>query len=172
MTRIVDSVLVDEDGADQSTELYQRVPVAAVAGETRSLDREDGADPTVTDCSQQPLEAWTGDAAGRPPKIVVDDFDGRPAKLPGAIGESVLPALALEVVHELIGGRLANIDASDALQMLSCDFAHECSPRLFVGPASLRSRGAELPRDSRARPCVPGTASRVASPRRTGSVDD
>jgi len=38
MARIVDSVLVDEDRADQSTELYQRVPVAAVAGEARSLD--------------------------------------------------------------------------------------------------------------------------------------
>src|SRR5208283_2884886 len=54
MARIVDSVLVDEDGADQSTELYQRVTVAAVAGETRSLDREDGADATVTDCRQRP----------------------------------------------------------------------------------------------------------------------
>src|SRR5208337_954044 len=115
MARIVDSVLVDEDGADQSTELYQRVTVAAVAGETRSLDREDGADATVTDCRQQPLEARTGDASARSSKIVVDDFDGRPAKLPGPIGKPVLPALALEVVHELIGGRLADIDASDAL---------------------------------------------------------
>jgi hypothetical protein len=44
MARIVDPVLVDEDGADQSTELDQRVPVASVAGETRSLDREHGTD--------------------------------------------------------------------------------------------------------------------------------
>ena len=57
-------------------------------------------------------------------EIVVDDFDSRPAKLPGAIGKPVLPALALEVVHELIGGRLTDIDASDALQMLGRDFAH------------------------------------------------
>ena len=124
MARIVDSVLVDEYGADQSTELYQRVPVAAVAGETRSLDRENGADATVTDSGQQPLEAGTGDAAARPSEIVVDDLDGRPAKLPGAIGKPVLPALALEVVHELIRGRLTDINASDALQMLGCDLAH------------------------------------------------
>src|SRR5271157_4321651 len=50
--------------------------------------------------------------------------DGRPAKLPGAIGKPVLPALALEVVHELIRGRLTDINASDALQMLGCDLAH------------------------------------------------
>src|ERR1700722_13113981 len=81
MARIVDPVLVDEDGAGQSTELYQRVPVASVAGETRSLDREHGADTTVADCGQQPFEARTGDASARSSEIVVDDFDSRPAKV-------------------------------------------------------------------------------------------
>src|SRR5215469_7219020 len=100
MARIVDSVFVDEDRADQSTELYQGVPVAAVAGETRSLDRENGADATVTDCGQQPLEAGTGDAAARSSEIVVDDLDGRPAKLPGMIGKPVLPSLAFKIAHE------------------------------------------------------------------------
>jgi len=104
MARIVDSVLVDEDRADQSTELYQRVPVAAVAGEARSLDGKHHTDATVTDCGQQPLEVRTDDASARSSEIVVDDFDSRPAKLPGAIGKPVLPALALEVVHELILG--------------------------------------------------------------------
>src|SRR5271166_144667 len=75
MARIVDPVLVDEDGADQSTELYQRVPVASVAGETRSLDREHGADTTVADRGQQPFEARTGDASARSSEIVVDDFE-------------------------------------------------------------------------------------------------
>ena len=110
--------------ADQSTELYQGVPVAAVAGETGSLDRKHHTDAAVTDCSQQPLEARTGDASARSSEIVVDDFDSRPAKLPGAIGKPVLPALALEVVHELIRGRLTDIDVSDALQMLDSDLAH------------------------------------------------
>src|SRR5262245_3601899 len=39
MASIVDSILVDDNGADQSTELDQSVPIAAVAGETRGLDR-------------------------------------------------------------------------------------------------------------------------------------
>jgi hypothetical protein len=41
------------------------VPVAAVAGETRSLDRKHRTDTTVTDCGQQSLEAWTSDAAAQ-----------------------------------------------------------------------------------------------------------
>jgi hypothetical protein len=77
-----------------------------------------------TDGSQNSLEPRTLNAYARSSEIVVDDLDGRPAKLPGAIGKPVLPALALEVVHELIRGRLADINASDALQMLSCDLAH------------------------------------------------
>ena len=56
MTRIVDSILVDEDCADQSTELDQRVPVPAVAGETRSLDREHGANTASADRPDQTIE--------------------------------------------------------------------------------------------------------------------
>jgi len=102
MARIVDSVLVDEEGADQSTELDECVPVAAVAGETRSLDRKHRTDTTIADCRQQSLEAWTGDAAARSSEIVVDDLDSRPAKLLGTIGKPILASLAFKIVHELI----------------------------------------------------------------------
>ena len=104
MARIVDSVLVDEYGADQSTELDQCMPVAAVAGETRSLEREHRTDTTVTDCGQQSLEAWTSDAAARSSEIVVDDLDSHPAKLLGTIGKPILSSLAFKIVHELIRG--------------------------------------------------------------------
>ena len=116
MARIVDSVLVDDDGADQSTELDQRMPVAAVAGETRRLDREHSADAAVADRCQQPLEAGTGDAAARAAEIVVDDLDSGPAELLGAIGEPVLAPPALMIVHELIGRRLTDVDAGAAAQ--------------------------------------------------------
>ena len=104
MARIVNSVLVDDDGADQSTELDQRMPVAAVAGETRGLDRKHRADTAVADGGQQSLEAWTGDAATRSSEIVVDDLDSRPAELLGAIGKPILPPLTFKIVHELIRG--------------------------------------------------------------------
>ncbi len=136
--------------------------------ETRSLDRKHRPHTAVADCRQQPLEAWTGYAAARSSKIVVDDLDCRPAELFGAIGKPVLPPLAFKIVHQLIRGRLADIDASAALEMLSRDLGHGRSPHFLPRPASLRSRGAGLPRGSRVRPCEPGTALQAASPRRTG----
>src|SRR5207245_8325483 len=57
MARIVDSVLVGDERADQSTELDQRMPVAAITGKTRRLDREHSADTAVADRWKQPLEA-------------------------------------------------------------------------------------------------------------------
>src|SRR6516162_9556671 len=40
--RIIDAVLIDDQRADYTAELQQRVPVASVAGEPRCLDRQDG----------------------------------------------------------------------------------------------------------------------------------
>src|SRR5271157_5369494 len=42
MPSIVDPILVDDDGPDQSAELDQRMPVAAVAGEPGGFDRKYG----------------------------------------------------------------------------------------------------------------------------------
>jgi hypothetical protein len=44
MSRIIYSVLVDEDGTNQSTKFYQRVPVAPIASQPRRLDRKHGTD--------------------------------------------------------------------------------------------------------------------------------
>ncbi len=107
------------------------MPVAAVARETRSLDGKHRPHTAVADCRQQPLEARPGYAAAGSSKIVVDDLDGRPAELPGAIGKPILPPLAFKIVHQLIRGRLADIDACGTLEMLSLDLGHERSPRFL-----------------------------------------
>src|SRR6266404_3607698 len=65
MPRIIDPVLVYDDGPDKSTELDQRMPVATVAGQPRCLDRKYGADPPLTDRSQQALETRPVDARSR-----------------------------------------------------------------------------------------------------------
>ena len=90
------------------------MPVAAIAGKTRGLDREHGADTAVADRCQQPLEAGTRDAATGAAEIVVDDLDVAPAKLLGAIGEPVLAPSALMIVRELVCGRLPDVDAGAA----------------------------------------------------------
>src|ERR1700738_643930 len=127
MPRIVDSVLVDDDGSDQSTELDQRMPVAAVARETRGFNRKHGADTALTDCRQQALEARACDTAARATEIIVNDLDSGPAKLFGAIGEPVLAAPALMIVCQLIGRRLTDVDTGAAGKVLSRGFWPGCA---------------------------------------------
>jgi hypothetical protein len=95
MPRIIESVLVDDDGPDQSTELDQRVPFPTVTGEARSLNRKHSADIACADRSDQAIEAGPGDTAARSTKIVVDDLYARPPELSRTIGESVLATSAL-----------------------------------------------------------------------------
>src|SRR5215472_15258400 len=117
MPRIVNSVLIYDDSLDKSTELNQRVPVAAVTSQPRCFDRKYGTDAAFADRCQQALEARPIDTTARAAKIIVDDLDGSPTELPGAIGEPILTAAALQIVQELIGCRLADVDKRAAAQM-------------------------------------------------------
>jgi hypothetical protein len=103
VARLIDSVLVDDEGPNQSTELDQRVPITAVPCQSRRFDREHGAHAGFADRSQQTLEAGPSDAAARTAKIIVVDLDYCPAELTSAIGETILPASALVIVCQLIG---------------------------------------------------------------------
>src|SRR6516164_8980313 len=95
MPRIIDSVLVYDDGPNKSTELNQGMPVAAVTSQPRCFDREDAADAAFADRGQQALEARPIDPTTRAAKIIIDDLDRHPPELPGTIGEPVLAAAAL-----------------------------------------------------------------------------
>src|SRR6478672_5078008 len=169
MPRIIDSVLVHDDSPDQSTELDQRMPVAAVARQPGHLDREHSPDAAFADRRKQALEARPIDAAARATQIIVDDLYRCPTELPGTIGEPILPAPALVIVHELIGRRLTDINACAAREMVSRDRGHRRSPRL---PVLSRSRAAALSPASPARSSLRAPARREARPRRTGSAGD
>lgn len=158
MTRIVDSVLVDDDCADQSTELDQCMPVATVAGEPRGLDREYGADRAGADSGQQPLEPGTDNATTRASEIIVDDLDRAPAELLGAIGEPVLPTAALVIVGELVCGRLPDVDEGATRQVLGRDLTHDRPPLPPCWRVPLRSRAAALPPQSRVPHCALASA--------------
>jgi hypothetical protein len=77
---------------DQAAELQQCVPIAAVAGQPRGLDRDHGADPALADGGEQLLEAWPGHAGTGAAEIVIDHLNGLPPQHSGAIdlsGESL-----------------------------------------------------------------------------------
>src|SRR6266478_1315725 len=168
MSRIIASVLVYDDGPDKSTELNQRVPVAAVTSQPRRFDREYGTDAAFADRCQQSLEARPIDATAGAAKIIVDDLDSSPAELPGTIGEPVLTAAALRIVQKLIARRLANVDESAAAQVISRDLGHRPSPR---PPAPPRSRAAGLLSALPAAPSVRRSATRATRPGRTGPAE-
>src|SRR5580700_12162364 len=104
------------------------MPVTAITGKTRRLDREHCADTTVADRCEQPLEAGTRDAATGAAEVVVDDIDVAPAKLLGAIDEAVVAPSALMIMRELVCCRLPDVDAGAAGEMLSRDLGHRRSP--------------------------------------------
>jgi hypothetical protein len=79
------AVLVDDQCANETTELQERVPVAPVAGESRGFDRDRRADTPFADSCQQLLEPGPGNAAAGTAEIVVDDGNIIPAQLPRAI---------------------------------------------------------------------------------------
>src|SRR3954471_3581567 len=109
------------------------MPVAAVAGQPRGLDREDGTDAAGADGGKQSLEDGTHGACPRAAEIVVNDHDFGPAYLPRAISQPVLPPLALKVVLNLVIGRLTNVDVDvdvgAARQVVRRDLGHRPSPR-------------------------------------------
>src|SRR5271169_2350423 len=130
--RIVDAVFVGDQRPDEAAELQQRVPIAPIAGQTRSLDRHHGSDAALADRRQELLEPRTGDAGAGTAEIVVDDADGGPAELPGALDEPILSAAALDVVEDLVGRRLADIDDRLAGEMVSSDPAHGAPPSGYL----------------------------------------
>src|SRR5215471_4739420 len=109
MPRLVCTVLVDDNRANQTTKLDQRVPVAPVARQTRRLDREHGTDATLADRREQPFKARTADAGTRAAKIVIDHRHIRPTESTGPFGETILTSPALMIVGKLVGGGLPDV---------------------------------------------------------------
>jgi len=126
--RIVYAVFVDDDRADQAAKLQQGVPVTPVAGQARRLHGHDGADTPFADRREQPLEPRAPNAAGRSAEIVVDNLDVLPTKQSRPVGKAVLSTLALQIVRDLLGRRLPNIDNCAASQMVRRYLRHRTPP--------------------------------------------
>jgi hypothetical protein len=71
------------------------MPVAAIASESRRLDRDHGADASFADRCQQLLEAGPRDATAGAAEVVINDGDIAPAELSRPISKTVLAALTL-----------------------------------------------------------------------------
>ena len=97
MAGLVNSLLIDDQSADEATELQQCVPIPAVPGEARRFDRH-CADTPLANRSEQLLKPGSRNTRPGTAQIVVNHFDGGPAEdasaIPGAtlVGPEALAA--------------------------------------------------------------------------------
>src|SRR5262249_19032473 len=155
-TRVVDALLVDEQGPGQGTQIDQVLPVPLVTGQARSFQGADGADLSLADGGEQAAEAWALlSAAPRAAEILIEDDDRGEAELAGAFGEGVPTLLSFAVITHLGIGRLADVDVGLSVKMRRVDLvAHGCSSLLarFAGPSAVVGRaGRGRGPDNRAR---------------------
>src|SRR5262249_40181686 len=123
--------LIDEQCINDTAHLDKLLPISAVACKARDLTSCHRADLAEANFGDHTFEAGARGSARRgTAKILIDDFDVRPAKLNKAVTHGVLEDLALAVVLNLMGGGLANIEHSLACPMLRPDLvsAHRCRP--------------------------------------------
>ena len=118
--RVVQPVLVGQQGPEDGAQLQELMPVLVGAGQAAHLQAEDNADVVQADLGEQVLEAEP--ALGRlpaPPLVLVDDLDTvlGPAQRGGPVHQAVLPVRRLAVVEHLLGRRLPDVDDRLPLQV-------------------------------------------------------
>ena len=118
--RVVEPVLVGQQGPEDGAQLQELVPVLVGARQAAHLQAEDDADVVQADLGEQVLEAEP--ALGRlpaPPLVFVHDLDAAlgPAQGGRPVDQAVLPARRLAVVEHLLGRRLPDVDDRLPLQV-------------------------------------------------------
>jgi len=88
-------------GSNKSTELNQRMPIAAVARETRRFDCEHRTDAALANRGKQALETGAAYTISGSTHVFVNYLNIHPTKLVRAINETVLPSLAFQIVYKL-----------------------------------------------------------------------
>src|SRR6266446_3110180 len=127
---------IDQYGIDNPTDFDQLLPLPAVAGEARHLSSRYRADFAETHLRHHAFEPRSGDhAGGGPAQVFIHDLDLTPTQVLQAILHRILQPLTFEVVSDLVGGRLANIQNRLPLHMLRLDLVTHHTP-----PASGRRR--------------------------------
>src|SRR4051794_10049231 len=140
---IVNAIAIGNQVAAQTANIQQRIPVGAIAGETRHVDRQDKSNLAEPDPADQLLEtaALRGGSTAQA-EIGIDHVDVgvMPAELASALPKSVLQPQTLLIAHDLVGRRLADINHRFARQMRRRD-----QLRFHDRPPPGRRRGRRSP---------------------------
>ena len=96
LTRLIDRLLIDEQGIDHPAHLDELLPIPAVATEARDLPGRHRSDLAEADLRYHAFESGAGDRSGRrAAKIAIDDLDLAPAELAEPIPHGILQEPAL-----------------------------------------------------------------------------
>ena len=126
LTRIVDAVLIDDEGVGEGANLDEAVPVAVVAREPGDLQAQDGASLTQAHRGHEVLEAVAARSRNTGVcLILVDDADllGRPAQIAGALGQIVLARGAAPVLTDLGERGLPDVDQGWPREVVRAQFS-------------------------------------------------
>jgi hypothetical protein len=117
---VVQPVGVSQQDAQAGAQSQEAVPGGAAAGQAAHLQAEDQADVVEGDLGQQALEAQaTLDGLAAAPQVVVDNQDAvaRPAQGTGAVGQGVLAGGRFDVLEDLLGSRLSDVDDGETVEV-------------------------------------------------------
>jgi len=137
--RIVNAIVVNDQRFGHGAQIDQLMPIPVIARQAGCLQSQHRPDLALEHQIQQARKTAALDrtAAGTA-LILVDDGHGGKTQLPRQLGQFVLPALALQVVANLVHARLAHVNHRHALLVRALDFfsIHRGPP---CPPAALRA---------------------------------
>ena len=123
--RIVDAVLVEDQGIGQRAELQQAMPVGGVARQARHLQAHDDPGMSQAHLGDQALEALAiGRTGARLPEVGIDDDHLLlpPPERDGASLQRILALGAFGILQHLAQRRLAHVEIGVALEVAGLDF--------------------------------------------------
>ena len=125
MTRVVQAVLIEDQGSRQGADLQQAMPVAGVAGQACDLQAEHDPHASHAHLRDQLLKAFPVPRRRGRLRLVLVDSDyalGGPAQLDGPRAEGVLALRAFCVFDDLVQRGLPHIEVRVSLQVFAVDF--------------------------------------------------
>ena len=122
--RVVDAVLVGQQGVENRAPLQKMIPVGVGPGQSTDLEAKDDSDVIEVHLGQEPLEAQSAVGGGAGFSLIVGDDDhpvGWPAPGDGEVAEAGLDFSRLFIVHYLIRTGLADIDDGQPFEVPGLD---------------------------------------------------
>src|SRR6516162_72911 len=147
LARVIDAFSIGKERAHDGGNVQESIPISVIPGQATGFIGHNEADPPQRDGGHQFLKARALAILPRLPKVRINDVDpgGRPAKVNGALDQGILIPLALGMVVDLVGRRLANIDIGMPFAVACRNLLMQLGRHAIPPVGSVRSSDAPAP---------------------------